>query len=163
MSETAVVAVLDALSGDGIGHVVSGGWGIDALLGVQTREHRDLDVGVDAAFVDDAVVLLVRLGYSVAADERPARLELRAADGRTVDLHPIDWSQPQNGRQQGSNGLLFEYPAHDIVEGRVGRRNVPCISATLQRKFHSGYEPGERDRADLAALERGLLLRQSGA
>lgn len=158
-----MLAVLDTLSGDGIRLVVSGGWGIDALLGVQTRDHRDLDLGVDTARVAEAVVVLAPLGYTVAEDERPARLELRAADGRTVDLHPIDWTHPAHGRQQGFNEQVFDYPVEEIVEGRIGRRAVPCISASLQRQFHSGYEHGELDRADLAALERHFLLRQSGA
>ena len=34
---------------------VNGGWGVDALVGRQTREHGDLDVFVDAVFTHPAV------------------------------------------------------------------------------------------------------------
>ena len=34
---------------------VNGGWGVDALVGRQTREHGDLDVFVDADAVPDLI------------------------------------------------------------------------------------------------------------
>ena len=40
----AAVYLLDALEGEGIEVWVAGGWGIDALVGRQTRQHRDLDL-----------------------------------------------------------------------------------------------------------------------
>ena len=44
MTATEAPAVLDILERAGIEVWVDGGWGIDALLGLETRAHRDLDL-----------------------------------------------------------------------------------------------------------------------
>ena len=44
MDAEAVVGVLRALDEASIQVWLDGGWGVDALLGEQTREHGDLDV-----------------------------------------------------------------------------------------------------------------------
>src|SRR5919202_3133401 len=41
-----VIEVLTALDAGGIDYWVDGGWGIDALVGEQTRIHHDLDLRV---------------------------------------------------------------------------------------------------------------------
>ena len=148
------LAVVRALEAAGIRYVLSGGWGIDALVGVQTRAHSDLDVGVDAGHVDDIIRLLGTLGYAATVDQRPARVELRAADGRAVDLHPIEWDADGNGRQRGFAGKVYFYPDGSTVVGRIAGERVACVSDELQLEFHSGYESTERDRVDLAALKR---------
>ena len=40
--------VLDMLEQFGIRYWLDGGWGVDALVGRQTREHRDVDIDFDA-------------------------------------------------------------------------------------------------------------------
>src|SRR4029453_430152 len=44
MTSDAVVKFLGLMEGGSIDVCLDGGWGIDALLGEQTREHRDLDI-----------------------------------------------------------------------------------------------------------------------
>jgi lincosamide nucleotidyltransferase A/C/D/E len=66
---------------------INGGWAVDALVGHQTRPHRDLDLFVDAAAVDDIVGWLTARGYTAETDWLPARLELRSGSLR-VDVHP---------------------------------------------------------------------------
>ena len=41
--------VLDMIEQLGIRYWLDGGWGVDALVGRQTREHRDVDINFDAA------------------------------------------------------------------------------------------------------------------
>ncbi len=41
-----VVEVYDLLASRGIGVWIDGGWGVDALLERQTREHGDLDIAI---------------------------------------------------------------------------------------------------------------------
>jgi hypothetical protein len=41
-----VIEVLDALDSAGVEWWVLGGWGVDALIGEQTRAHKDLDLAV---------------------------------------------------------------------------------------------------------------------
>ena len=58
MTPEDVVEVLTALDAGGIDYWVDGGWGIDALLERQTREHRDLDLGVGLDDVPRIATLL---------------------------------------------------------------------------------------------------------
>ena len=55
----------------------------------------------------------------------------------------------------GLDGTTFEYPAECLVTGRIDGREVGCLSAVRQAELHSGYEPRDVDRHDLALL-RGL-------
>jgi lincosamide nucleotidyltransferase A/C/D/E len=75
-----VLMVLDPLEQAGCWVSLEGGWGVDALVGHETRPHRDLDVGVDAAHEAAALAALGRLGYQVETDWRPTRGELAAPD-----------------------------------------------------------------------------------
>lgn len=68
---------------------VGGGWGVDALAGLQTRPHRDLDLGVDSLNEEAALQVLKRRGYAIETDWRPAHVELVAAARSWVDLHPV--------------------------------------------------------------------------
>jgi lincosamide nucleotidyltransferase A/C/D/E len=52
---------------------VGGGWGVDALLGEQTRPHRDLDISFDANDELRLVDALDRAGFSLTDDQRPVR------------------------------------------------------------------------------------------
>ena len=44
-----VIDVLDRLDAVGVEWCVDGGWGVDALVGRQTRPHKDLDLRVSAS------------------------------------------------------------------------------------------------------------------
>lgn len=150
--------MLDALRAASVAAGITGGWGIDALLGRVTRAHSDLDLGVDADLVDLAILALAPLGYRLAVDQRPARLELQADAGR-VDLHPIVFRPDGSGVQIGFDGQTFIYPPGSLAaRGRIGGREVACGTPELQLTFHVGYEPSERDRRDLAALAEAFEL-----
>ncbi len=45
--------VLDMIEQLGIRYWLDGGWGVDALVGRQTREHRDVDINFDAACTEN--------------------------------------------------------------------------------------------------------------
>jgi len=53
-----VLAILGALDATGTRLWVAGGWGVDALVGRQTRAHRDLDLLVDAQRLEEFLGLL---------------------------------------------------------------------------------------------------------
>jgi len=150
--ETEVLRVLDALDASGVCAGVTGGWGVDALLRRQSREHGDVDLGVPSDSVDAAIEALRGLGYRISADERPARIILESDDGN-VDLHPIVMLPSGGGVQTGFDGQTFEYPPGSLeAEGEIGGRIVRCGTPDLQIAFHRGYEPREHDRRDMAAL-----------
>jgi len=53
---------------------VYGGWGIDALLGEQTRAHDDLDVIIRADDIEASIRVTHDLGFSWMTDELPKDL-----------------------------------------------------------------------------------------
>lgn len=154
MSGVEVLRVLDRLAALGISTVVSGGWGVDALLGRQTRPHGDLDVAVPAELLETAISALRGTGYRITLDARPARVVVAGPRG-TVDLHPVQWDASGRGVQQGTASHVFVYPANDVsARGTIEGRPIRVISSRLQRAFHAGYELGDRDRHDLRVLDR---------
>jgi lincosamide nucleotidyltransferase A/C/D/E len=151
-----VCEVLDVLEQAGCRFWVAGGWGVDALVGRETREHRDLDVAIDAD--DEALALetLRGLGYEVETDWRPVRVELGAAGSRWVDLHPVRFDGHGNGRQASLDGGFFEYPSGCFVTGRIAERAVPSLSVDQQLLFRTGYALRDVDRPDIELLTAWL-------
>jgi lincosamide nucleotidyltransferase A/C/D/E len=149
-----VIEVLDALDRDGVRHWVGGGWGVVALTGRQTREHRDLDLAVDRDDLDTGLATLQALGYVVETDWLPVRAELRASGARWVDVHPVSFDAGGHGRQPGLDGGSFEYPPDAFTRGAIAGRRVNCLSVVQQRRFRTGYEPRPQDFHDLAELDR---------
>jgi lincosamide nucleotidyltransferase A/C/D/E len=149
-----VLEVLSALERVSCRAWVAGGWGVDALVGEQTREHRDLDLAIDCECEAAALAALARLGYAIETEWRPVRVELAAPGSRWVDLHPVRFDAHGDGRQAGLDGGHFEYPRGSFMSGVIDGHEVGCLSAELQRRFHTGYELRDVDRHDLALLDR---------
>jgi lincosamide nucleotidyltransferase A/C/D/E len=154
MSVSEVLEVLDALRSVGCRFWLEGGWGIDALVGRQTRPHRDVDVDFDAEFEPEVLGALASLGYSIETDWRPNRLEVAASGSRWVDLHPLAIDDTGDARQAALDGGWHEFPRSWFTTGTLGGVAVPCVSVEAQRRFHSGYELRSIDRLDLAELDR---------
>lgn len=149
-----VLEVLDAVRSVGCRFWLEGGWGVDALVGRQTRPHRDVDVDFDADYEDALLEVLSGMGYAIETDWRPNRVELAASGGRWVDLHPLVIDDQGNARQAALNGGWHEFPSAWFTSGTLGGVAVPCVSEEAQRIFHSGYELRPIDLLDLAELDR---------
>lgn len=155
MTADEVLAVLGLLRRAGAEVWVGGGWGIDALVAEQTRDHRDLDL-MHRVEQEPAVVAALRgAGFAQSLDQRPVRFVVTAPDGREIDLHPLDFAADGSAVQAAPAPLgSFAYPASAFVAGVIGGTVVPCLSARQQVHFHQGYEPTARDRHDMAQLRR---------
>ena len=68
MFEQEVLEVVSALERAGCRFWIAGGWGVDAIVGAWTREHRDLDLALDAACETEVLGVLEGLGYSIETD-----------------------------------------------------------------------------------------------
>jgi lincosamide nucleotidyltransferase A/C/D/E len=155
-----VLHVIDELDAVGITVGITGGWGVDALLGRQTRAHADVDLGLRSETIAGAIDALARLGYRVAVDQRPARVELRSPTG-AVDLHPIVWDASGRGVQAAFDDVVIAYPPGSLrAEGSIGGRPVACGTPELQLAFHASADPRPVDRHDmrLLAAKFGLVL-----
>lgn len=147
-----VLELLAALEGAGVRAILDGGWGVDALLGRQTRPHDDLDLVVALEDADRILAALGALGFSVHEDRRPVRLVLRNGAVEQVDLHTVVFDADGGGVQPQPGGGSFRYPPEGFVRGVVGGTSVACISAPVQLLCHLGYPPTAKDAADVLHL-----------
>jgi lincosamide nucleotidyltransferase A/C/D/E len=138
----------------GIDVWIDGGWGIDALLGEQTREHEDLDLVVAWVDLDRVRAALPQFEYRVNPPDLPQFYVLVDSRGRCADLHLVVFDEHGNGWQQlWGEDAWGVYPAEGLRgEGMLEDRRVRCLTPELQLRHHLGYEWKERDRRDLGLL-----------
>lgn len=136
---------------------IGGGWGIDALVGEQTREHRDLDLMHRLDEEPAVVAALADAGFVETLDWRPVRFVVTDTTGREIDLHPLTFDADGSAVQaSGTPERPFVYPASCFVTGTIQGSTVPCLSAEQQIYFHQGYQPTDRDLHDMAQLRRAF-------
>jgi lincosamide nucleotidyltransferase A/C/D/E len=155
-----VAEVLERLDAVSVPCWLDGGWGIDALLGTQTRTHDDLDLVVDANDLQRADTALGAVGFVHAQEVQPglpARLVLVDGARRQVDLHPVRFDGARNGWQPLGEGAWAQYPAAGLTgRGHVQGRQVACVSADLQLRHHLGYPWDADDGATWKHWRLGL-------
>lgn len=153
MSEQNVVALLGLLATKNITPWVDGGWGVDALIGRQTREHSDIDIVIENYEEVATIEALRAEGFQEVPMwfTSPVHTVWQHEDGRSVDLHIVELDAEGNGIY-GEEGV---YPAEALRgRGRIGDLDVRCISAAAQVEFHRGYELRDQDRHDVGLLHR---------
>ena len=148
MSAVDVLELLDELSSRDVTAWLDGGWGVDALLREQTREHDDVDLVLVREDLDTVRALLDEQGFAVERDWLPTALALRHPDGRAVDLHPVDPTADGGGVQV----VLPEGQPLRPTRHRDHRGPLGAVLLGGDPEVHLGYEPDENDRADLARL-----------
>ncbi len=155
MSAQDVVDIMTQLESMSVAAWLDGGWGVDALLGEQTREHDDLDLVIALDQSSAAQEALAAPGFTIAEDERPTRFVMRDTRGRQVDFHTVVFDAEGGGVQRLQGGSSFRYPPEGFgCSGRVGGRTFRCLTAEVQVRCHCGYEPDENDRHDVLLLCR---------
>lgn len=166
MTASAALGLYLLLDASGVRCWVMGGWGVDALLGRQTRSHHDLDLLVhreDLANYDAAVrsVGFVRSfeweenrRVLVGSEEHDSAFVDSHHDGRQVDVHVVDVDTAAGVVTQHHAGA-WPMPLGALSgRGRIAGTEVRCVTATAQVAMHTGYDLPERHRADLALLRR---------
>jgi lincosamide nucleotidyltransferase A/C/D/E len=149
MSGDVVVQLLQLFDQYGIEVVVDGGWGVDTLLGAQTRLHGDLDIAVEHKDVPRLRALLETYGYRdvLSDDTRDCNFVMGDEQGHKVDFHSYTFDT------HGKQVFGVEYPLESLTgTGSIQGYPVKCISAEWMVKFHSGYELDENDYLDVSAL-----------
>src|SRR5262245_28296985 len=162
MTAKAVVEVLAMLKEASVQVWLDGGWGVDALLGEQTRDHDDLDIILSSMDVPALQEALLSIGFKATAGGTAANFILADEHGREIDVHAIEFDQRGYGFFKLSDGRRWPFPPAAFAgEGRVGECRVRCLSADAQVQCHGqGYEPRERDFRDMERLQErcGVVL-----
>jgi aminoglycoside N3'-acetyltransferase len=144
-----VVAFVELLRAHGIEVCLDGGWGVDALLGWQSRPHADLDIALEHRHVPTVRALLEERGYHDVTrdDTRDCNFVMGDEMGRLIDFHTYTFDE--NG--QLTFGL--DYPPESLTgSGTVAGVPVRCITPEWMVKFHSGYELDQGDYHDVRLL-----------
>ncbi len=149
MTAEAAVMLVKLFEQDHIEVVLDGGWGVDALLGEQTRFHADLDSVI--AYEDSYRLreLLAAHGYKDVPrpDTRPVNYVLGDDHGHLVDIHTFTLDRV-NHPEQG-----LDYPLESLNgKGSILGHPVRCIDVENMVKFHSGYLLDENDYHDVMVL-----------
>jgi lincosamide nucleotidyltransferase A/C/D/E len=148
--------LLAELESAGIPAWVDGGWGVDALVGRQTRAHDDLDLVVALDDVERIRAALGARGFYTHEDQLPVRFVMAHATLGQIDFHTVRFDAEGGGHQPQPGGGTFRYPPEGFTAGRIGGRPVRCISAGVQMLCHLGYEPKPKDLHDVGLLHREL-------
>ena len=161
MTAEDLVDLYSGLVARGVRLWVDGSWGVDALLGRQTRPHKDFDAM--AAFEDLPALtrFLSGRGFSLkliweenrwipcpeppalVGRERPAvesatAFVLEDGSGREIDLHVVRFDGQGRGTPAWDTDLVFP-PGAFAGLGIVGGTRVRCLSAETQMRTHTGY------------------------
>lgn len=154
MTSSDVTHLYESFKAAGVEIWIDGGWCVDALLGEQTRLHQDLDIAIEHKDVPRLRGILCARGYKEIKLEEARDWNFVMGDehGREIDVHVVVLDRQGNGIYGPvENGLM--YPAASLTgTGMIEGRTVKCISAEWTVKFHSGYEPKEKDFRDVSAL-----------
>jgi lincosamide nucleotidyltransferase A/C/D/E len=153
MDAWSVLDVVANLEQAGVHVWLDGGWGVDALVGEQTRDHDDLDCVIALSDAPTARDALAVLGYAVSLDELPTRFVMRDRSDRRVDFHTVSFDATGGATQQLQDGTLAPYPSEGFSGfGHVAGVHVACLTPTVQSLHHLGYDPDEKDHHDMRLL-----------
>ena len=149
MTSTDAVNIIKLLEQNEIEVYVVGGWGVDALLGEQTRKHSDLDIALPHRFVPKLRELLEARGYEDVPrpDTCDCNFVLGDSNGCLVDVHSYTFDE------SGKNifGIAFE-PRHLTGFGSINGYAVKGAPPDVTVEFHTGYDVGEDDYHDVKAV-----------
>ena len=155
-----VLEMLDLLATTGVSVWIAGGWGVDALIGRQTRRHYDLDLVISDSGEEYRKVADALQHGGFHADEpelspglaMPLRCAWRSDDGHSLEIMPVALQAPPFN--VAPTGVRTPADWSPFTSGRIGGRTVPCLSLELQVALHeySGMPRREVDEADLELL-----------
>src|SRR5215207_8228576 len=139
-----VVGIYNLLESHGIKIWVDGGWGDDALLEEQTREHGDLDIAIQERDLYQMRELLGERGYHDKGEQhaRPWNFIIQDQSGHEIDVHAINLDIAGNGIYgPEEDGVM--YPASSLTAiGSIAGRPVCCICPDDMVKWLFGFEHG---------------------
>ncbi len=145
------------LEKEGVRSWVIGGWGIDALLGRQTREHHDLDLFV----VDEDLRTMLLYLESSDSGVRYIWSENRWHDGLpsafVADVAGVEVDVHVVALDGDTVRILSEHAIELPVgalsgSGRIAGQKVACATAEAQLVMHTGYDLPNKHLRDLELL-----------
>jgi lincosamide nucleotidyltransferase A/C/D/E len=155
MTSDAALAFLGIMEASAIDLCLDGGWGVDALLGEQTREHRDLDIIVRVEDLPRLVEVARASGYARQPGGTATNLVLKTESGQEVDVHAITFDERGFGVFALPDGRRWPFPPSAFLgRGHIRGKAVHCLSPEAQVQCHAqGYTPDDHDLQDMKRLQ----------
>jgi lincosamide nucleotidyltransferase A/C/D/E len=149
MTARDVIEIVQLFNQNHIDVCLDGGWGVDALIGKQTRIHSDLDIAVQHKDVAQIRALLEARGYTDVPrdDTRECNFVLGDELGHQIDIHSYAFDSAGNLVY----GIAYPYDSLNGT-GSVNGHPVKCITPEWMVKFHTGYPLDENDYRDVKVL-----------
>ena len=129
---------------------LDGGWGVDALLGYQSRAHNDIDIFVEKNDYQNFIEIMKANGFYEIKMEYTTLNHTVWEDlkNRIIDLHCFEYTD--------EGEILYDgdcFPVETFSgKGRIEEIEVSCIEPYSQVMFHLGYEFDENDAHDVKLL-----------
>ena len=129
---------------------LDGGWGVDALIGYETRRHNDIDIFVEKKDYNKFIHIIKNNGFYEIKMEYTTTNHTVWEDlkKRIIDLHCFEYTK--NGE------ILYEgdcFPSEIFSGiGKIEEIEVSCIEPYSQLLFHLGYDYDENDMHDVKLL-----------
>ena len=129
---------------------LDGGWGVDALLGHQSRAHNDIDIFVEKNDYQNFIEIMKANGFYEIKMEYTTLNHTVWEDlkNRIVDLHCFEYTD--------EGEILYDgdcFPVETFSgKGKIEEIEVSCIEPYSQVMFHLGYEFDENDVHDVKLL-----------
>jgi hypothetical protein len=155
-----VTARLDAAAAQ---YWLGGGWGLDSLLGFQSRIHHDIDLVLkdyDEA-LPTVTTALQDLGYAMISADRsaawlPRRTTFMNVKARVIEVLGVDWEMVDAawtllGSERPAS-VTRQARQHFFTTGSLADRPVPSLTREAQTLFHLGYRQKPRDRRNIERL-----------
>ncbi len=148
--ESDAVEIILLFRSKGIQIYLDGGWGVDALVGFESRCHNDIDIFIEKQDKECSIKLLKDTGYSETVMEytTPEHTVWRDENARIIDFHIFS--------RNSEGDFVFEsetFPKEIFTSiGRIGHLEVDCITPEWQVRFHSGYKLDDNDIKDVLLL-----------
>jgi lincosamide nucleotidyltransferase A/C/D/E len=156
MKANDVASLYNDLEAAGVCIWIDGGWGVDALLGEETRAHSDLDIAIELKDVPRLRAHLASRGYAevTRADSSAWMFVMADAAGRRVDVHAVVFNDAGEAvLGPAENG--HAYPPGSLAgQGEIAGSKVRCVTAAAVVGFRSGFDPRAVDRHDVRLLCR---------
>ena len=117
---------------------LDGGWGVDALLGYQSRAHNDIDIFVEKNDYQNFIEIMKANGFYEIKMEYTTLNHTVWEDlkNRIIDLHCFEYTD--------EGEILYDgdcFPVETFSgKGRIEEIEVSCIEPYSQVMFHLGYE-----------------------
>lgn len=130
MTTEDVVDFYNLMSNNEIDIWIDGGFSVDALLGKQLREHKDLDIAVQWKDVPKLREILEEQGYKQVQEDSKWNFVLVDSRDRAIDVHAFIFDDQKNV----VDGI--SYPTDSLKgTGMLNGLQVQCISPEYVVEF----------------------------